>query len=148
MGSGTPTSFSSCSTPRSPVSSTPGGPIRQQLTPLQTSTQAPSDINLRLPLQASTHAPANIRHQANYAPPNLHLRPNQTSDIEFTRHEKSAHALSFEVTFVSQEEQRHPCKLLLLCVEAVLEATRGQMDNFFSQLPCKCHLEEVASMRD
>ena len=28
-----------------------------------------------------------------------------------------------------------------------LEATQGQMDGFFSQLPYKCHLEEVASLR-
>ena len=27
-----------------------------------------------------------------------------------------------------------------------LEATQGQMDGFFSQLPYKCHLEEVASV--
>ena len=29
-----------------------------------------------------------------------------------------------------------------------LEATQGQMDGFFSQLPYKCYLEEVASVRD
>ena len=29
-----------------------------------------------------------------------------------------------------------------------LEATQGQMDGFFSQLPYKCHLEEVASVGD
>ena len=29
-----------------------------------------------------------------------------------------------------------------------LEATQGQMDGFFSQLPYKCHLEEVASGGD
>ena len=27
-----------------------------------------------------------------------------------------------------------------------LEATQGQMDGFFSQLPYKCYLEEVASV--
>ena len=27
-----------------------------------------------------------------------------------------------------------------------LEATQGQMDGIFSLLPCKCHLEEVASV--
>ena len=27
-----------------------------------------------------------------------------------------------------------------------LEATQGQMDGLFSQLPYKCHLEEVASV--
>jgi hypothetical protein len=27
-----------------------------------------------------------------------------------------------------------------------LEATQGQMDGFFSQLPNKCNLEEVASV--
>jgi len=31
---------------------------------------------------------------------------------------------------------------------AALEATQGQMDGFFSQLPYKCHLEEVASAGD
>ena len=31
---------------------------------------------------------------------------------------------------------------------AALEATQGQMDGFFSQLPYKCHLEEVASVGD
>ena len=30
----------------------------------------------------------------------------------------------------------------------VLEATQGQMGGFFSQLPYKCHLEEVASVGD
>ena len=29
-----------------------------------------------------------------------------------------------------------------------LEATQGQMDGFCSQLPYKCHLEEVASVED
>ena len=28
---------------------------------------------------------------------------------------------------------------------AALEATQGQMNGFFGQLPCKCHSEEVAS---
>ena len=27
-----------------------------------------------------------------------------------------------------------------------LQATQGQMDGFFGQLPYKCHLEEVASV--
>ena len=31
---------------------------------------------------------------------------------------------------------------------AALEATQGQIDGFFSQLPYKCHLEEVASVRN
>jgi len=31
---------------------------------------------------------------------------------------------------------------------AALEATQGQMDSFFSQLPYKCYLEEVASVGD
>ena len=31
---------------------------------------------------------------------------------------------------------------------AALEATQGQNDSFFSQLPYKCYLEEVASVRD
>ena len=31
---------------------------------------------------------------------------------------------------------------------AALEATQGQIDGFFSQLPNKCHLEEVASVGD
>jgi len=31
---------------------------------------------------------------------------------------------------------------------AALEATQGQMDGFFSQLPYKCHLEEVATLGD
>ena len=37
------------------------------------------------------------------------------------------------------------------CIEhfaTALEATQRQMDGFFSQLPYKCHLEEVASVRD
>ena len=29
---------------------------------------------------------------------------------------------------------------------SALEAIQGQMDGFFSQLPYKCHLEEVASV--
>ena len=29
---------------------------------------------------------------------------------------------------------------------AALEATQGQNDSFFSELPYKCHLEEVASV--
>ena len=29
-----------------------------------------------------------------------------------------------------------------------LEATQGQLDGSFSQLPYKCHLEEVASVGD
>jgi len=31
---------------------------------------------------------------------------------------------------------------------AALEATQGQMDGFFSQIPSKCYLEEVASVGD
>jgi len=31
---------------------------------------------------------------------------------------------------------------------AALEATQGQMDGFFSQIPYKCYLEEVASVGD
>ena len=30
--------------------------------------------------------------------------------------------------------------------QAALHATQGQMDGFFSQLPYKCHPEEVASV--
>ena len=33
-------------------------------------------------------------------------------------------------------------------LEATLEATQGQSDSFFSQLPSKCYLEEVASAGD
>ena len=33
-------------------------------------------------------------------------------------------------------------------VESALEATQGQIDGFFSQVPCKFHLEEVASVGD
>ena len=29
--------------------------------------------------------------------------------------------------------------------KSALEATQGQMDGFFNQLPYKCHLEEVVS---
>ena len=29
-----------------------------------------------------------------------------------------------------------------------LQTTQGQMDGFFSQLPCKCHLPEVAFVGD
>jgi len=32
--------------------------------------------------------------------------------------------------------------------QATLEATQGQIDSFFSQLPYKCYLEEVASVGD
>ena len=31
---------------------------------------------------------------------------------------------------------------------AALETTQGQMDGLFSQLPCNCHLEEVAFVGD
>ena len=34
------------------------------------------------------------------------------------------------------------------CLDSALEATQGQMDGFFSQLPYKCHLEKVASVGD
>ena len=34
------------------------------------------------------------------------------------------------------------------CSITALEATQGQMDGFFGQLPNKCHLEEVASVGD
>ena len=30
----------------------------------------------------------------------------------------------------------------------ILEATQGQINGFFSQLPYKCHLEEVTSVSD
>ena len=33
-------------------------------------------------------------------------------------------------------------------VAAALEATQGQMDGFFRQLPYKCHLQKVASVGD
>ena len=33
-------------------------------------------------------------------------------------------------------------------VRTTLEATLGQMDGFSSQLPCKFHLKEVASVGD
>ena len=33
-------------------------------------------------------------------------------------------------------------------VAAALEATQGQIDSFFSQLPDNCDLEEVASVED
>ena len=35
-----------------------------------------------------------------------------------------------------------------LGARVALKATQGQMDGFFSQLPYKCHLEEVASVKD
>jgi len=31
-------------------------------------------------------------------------------------------------------------------LRSTLEATQGQFDDFFRQLPCKCHLEEMASV--
>ena len=31
---------------------------------------------------------------------------------------------------------------------STLETTQGQIDGFFSQLPYKCHLKEVASVGD
>ena len=31
---------------------------------------------------------------------------------------------------------------------STLEATQGQIDGFFSQLPCKCHQNRVASVED
>ena len=33
-------------------------------------------------------------------------------------------------------------------VRSALEATQGQIDSFFSQLPYKCYLKEVASVGD
>ena len=38
--------------------------------------------------------------------------------------------------------------LHLLCRQAAPEATQGKMHSFFSQLPYKCHLEDVASVGD
>jgi len=40
---------------------------------------------------------------------------------------------------------QYPPRLRLL---AALEATQGQNDSFFSQIPYKCYLEEVASVGD
>ena len=36
----------------------------------------------------------------------------------------------------------------VLNIFSALEATQGQMHGLFGQLPCKCHLEEVATVRD
>ena len=36
----------------------------------------------------------------------------------------------------------------LFPAESALDATQGKMDGFFSQLPYKCHLAEVASVGD
>ena len=41
-----------------------------------------------------------------------------------------------------------PSTNLLLPSRAALEATQGQNDSLFGQLPYKCYLEEVASVRD
>ena len=41
----------------------------------------------------------------------------------------------------SQTQPIQPCDS-----RATLEETQGQMDGFFSQLPYKCYLEEVASV--
>ena len=38
--------------------------------------------------------------------------------------------------------------LHLLCRQAAPEATQGKMHSFSSQLPYKCHLEDVASVGD
>ena len=38
------------------------------------------------------------------------------------------------------------CGKRTLGLRAALEATQGQMNGFFSQLPYKCHLKEVASV--
>jgi len=41
---------------------------------------------------------------------------------------------------------RDSCRSPLPLPEAALEATQEQNDSFFSQLPDKCYLEEVASV--
>jgi len=40
----------------------------------------------------------------------------------------------------------HPQRVYAPPPDTALEATQGQMDDFFSQLPYKCYLEEVASV--
>ena len=35
-----------------------------------------------------------------------------------------------------------------MCTDSTLEATQGQIDGFFSQFPCKCHPNRVASVGD
>jgi len=42
----------------------------------------------------------------------------------------------------------HVPEKLLPVRRTVLKATQGQIDGFFSQLPYKCNLEEVASVGD
>ena len=41
----------------------------------------------------------------------------------------------------------HPISLHSISLPT-LEATQGQIDSFFGQLPYKCYLEEVASVGD
>ena len=40
-----------------------------------------------------------------------------------------------------------PFRNMISRKRAVLEAVQGQIDSFFRQLPHKCHLEEVSSVR-
>ena len=50
------------------------------------------------------------------------------------------HVWVYDVRNLKEPEQK--------VLNHTLEATLGQMDGFFSQLPYKCHLEEVASVGD
>ena len=48
----------------------------------------------------------------------------------------------------AHEWVRAPALFCCIFVSAALEATKRQMDGFFSQLPYKCYLDEVASVGD
>ena len=47
-----------------------------------------------------------------------------------------------------KKTRRDQCIWAILGFVSTLEATQGQIDGFFSQLPYKCYLEEFASVGD
>ena len=64
------------------------------------------------------------------------------SGVELTE-EQSEHMPDFGDPKVSETPHCTPPRL-----NTALEATQGQMDGFFSQLPYKCHQNRVASVGD
>jgi len=71
------------------------------------------------------------------------LTAGAVTDMRF--HPVGAFPVSYVLQVCPANVNRHNS---FVAAFATLEATQGQMDGFFSQLPYKCYLEEVASVGD
>ena len=81
-------------------------------------------------------------------PPTLPIRPNSPSQTSDSPSQTPPKGMASKVHLRSGSGRFGLIVRVGGYRVTALEATQGQMDGFVGQLPYKCHLEEVASVRD